>query len=32
MIINFLNPAFNKELDAELFDIEAMLLDSEIEQ
>ena len=32
MIINFLNPVFNKKMDAGLFDIEAMLLNSEIGQ
>ena len=32
MIINFLNPAFNMKLDPDLFDIEAMLLNSEIGQ
>ena len=32
MIINFLNPVFNKKMDAGLFDIEEMLLNSEIGQ
>ena len=32
MIINFLNPVFNMKLDPDLFDIEAMLLNSEIGQ
>ena len=32
MIINFLNPAFNMKLDPDLFDIEAMLQNSEIGQ
>jgi len=32
MIINFLNPAINKELDSDLFDIEAILQNSEIGQ
>ena len=32
MIINFLNPAFNKKLDSDLFNIEAILLNSEIGQ
>jgi len=32
MIINFLNPAINKKLDSDLFDIEAILQNSEIGQ
>ena len=32
MIINFINPVINTKLDSDLFDIEAMLLKSEIGQ